>query len=327
MLRAVNSDGNILRGCVVTGRLGAVVAPGPVFRVATPEDPVMTTATHAANGTNEQPGLSTATLNRSDTDSQGTDDAESLRDSVHSAFEHVALNFSCTLPMLLGETRKRGISDEDVREVIGEDEVHAAEMLNNTRRLQCFRSAAGVPFINRDTGVGGYWLASVNELFADMNNASSCNDVQPEPASTDEPGEFKEDDLSSDYDGSESDCVYMTAGEACTPVAAVSECFDAIAYCDVTTLPRLLAETRRGGITDSAVRDALLCMDFMHVDDRATIRIFRGADDSVYLQKSCGKVGQIASVREAFAELQETLKPEEAATAERHQQSGNNDGS
>ena len=83
----------------------------------------------------------------------------------------------------------------------------------------------------------------------------------------------------------------------------VDECFLHVIHSHVTTLERLLTETRKRGVDDDEVRNLLLNMEFENHETEGTVRIFRANDGSIYLSRFWGKVGQIASVAEAFGEL------------------------
>lgn len=89
------------------------------------------------------------------------------RAAIHDAFNRVALSLSCTLPMLLEETRRRGIADEDVRRLLSEEETEMACSRGTEMHFQCFRSDAGVFYITRDTGPRNQ-LASAAEGFAEL---------------------------------------------------------------------------------------------------------------------------------------------------------------
>lgn len=89
-----------------------------------------------------------------------SDDSAAIRNAVHAAFDHVALSLSCTIPMLIEETRRRGIADEDVRRILEEDEAEANEGIESDMHLLCYRSNAGVPYVTRDTAAGNERLAT-----------------------------------------------------------------------------------------------------------------------------------------------------------------------
>ena len=86
---------------------------------------------------------------------------------VHEAFDYVALGAACTLPMLLDETRKRGVDDDDVLEVLSNDETLLSFHMGNDKRFRCCRNDRGDLFIERDSGVNAR-LASAYELFAEV---------------------------------------------------------------------------------------------------------------------------------------------------------------
>jgi len=147
MLRAANGAGNILRGCAVAGRLGAIGAPGPVFVLGTE--------------------LCTMPTDPDPQKHEVQQRYAAVRKQVHEAFDHVALSLSCTLPMLLGETRSRGIKDDDVRNILAADETEAASRLGSAMRLQCYRSNAGVLYITRDTAPDNQQASSF-DAFAEL---------------------------------------------------------------------------------------------------------------------------------------------------------------
>lgn len=89
------------------------------------------------------------------------------RVAIHEAFEHVALGMACTLPMLLQETRRRGVADNDVRRLLSEEETEMACRQGTEMHFQCFRSRAGVFYVTRDTGPRNR-LASAAEGFAEL---------------------------------------------------------------------------------------------------------------------------------------------------------------
>ncbi len=105
-------------------------------------------------------------------ESSSSDDPDppepTLRDQVHAAFDRVALSLSCTLPMLLEETRRRGIADDAVSEVLLADETAAAGGTGTDMHFQCYRSNAGVFYITRDTGPTNQ-LATSTEGFAELD--------------------------------------------------------------------------------------------------------------------------------------------------------------
>lgn len=90
-----------------------------------------------------------------------------IRVAIHDAFEHVALSMSCTLPMLLKETRRRGIADDDVRRLLSQEETEMACRRGSDMHFQCFRSRDGVFYVTRDTGSRNR-LASSAEGFAEL---------------------------------------------------------------------------------------------------------------------------------------------------------------
>ncbi len=90
-----------------------------------------------------------------------------IRNQVHEAFDFVALSLSCTLEMLLEETRARGIPDTDVSYVLACDERDAASGCGTDMSFQCFRSNAGRIYITRNSGPSNF-LASSFEAFAEL---------------------------------------------------------------------------------------------------------------------------------------------------------------
>ncbi len=91
----------------------------------------------------------------------------SIRSQVHEAFDFVALSLSCTLEMLLVETRARGIPDNDVAYVLACDERAAATGRGSDSHFQCFRTTSGRIYISRDTGPDNF-LATSFEAFAEL---------------------------------------------------------------------------------------------------------------------------------------------------------------
>lgn len=95
-----------------------------------------------------------------------------IREMVNQAFELIATNFSCFLPDLLRETRRLGVSDEDVRQLFSHDETLIAEYCGTEDfEYQCWRNASGKSFVTRSNGVDSMH-ASVNELFMELELSS-----------------------------------------------------------------------------------------------------------------------------------------------------------
>ena len=88
--------------------------------------------------------------------------SESLLERVCDAFNHVAFNGVCVLPVLLQETRKRDIRDSDVKSLISSEESYKRGSFN------CRRSANGKLFIDSGTWCEAGSLASIFELFAEL---------------------------------------------------------------------------------------------------------------------------------------------------------------
>ncbi len=95
-----------------------------------------------------------------------------IRTQVHEAFDLVALSLSCTLEMLLEETRARGIPDNDVAYVLACDERDAASGCGTDMHFQCFRSNVGRIYITRNTGPNNF-LASSFEAFAELGQQAT----------------------------------------------------------------------------------------------------------------------------------------------------------
>ena len=95
-----------------------------------------------------------------------------IRNQVHEAFDFVAYSLSCTLEMLLEETRARGIPDTDVCYVLACDERDAASGCGTDMHFQCFRTNAGRIYITRNTGPSNF-LASCFEAFAELGQKIS----------------------------------------------------------------------------------------------------------------------------------------------------------
>lgn len=98
-----------------------------------------------------------------------------VRQEVHAAFEFVALSLSCTLPMLLEETRRRGLSDDDVRTVLTIDEQDVERGIESDMHLRCFRSNAGTLYLTRDTAARND-AASSFEAFVELWRKGSRRD-------------------------------------------------------------------------------------------------------------------------------------------------------
>ncbi len=95
-----------------------------------------------------------------------------IRTQVHQAFDFVALSLSCTLEMLLEETRARGIADDDVAYVLACDERDAASGCGTDMHFQCFRSNVGRIYITRNTGPTNF-LATSFEAFAQLRQQTN----------------------------------------------------------------------------------------------------------------------------------------------------------
>ena len=123
-------------------------------------------------GKSEQTAESTSASSRLGPAPQVPDDRP-LHERIHEAFYSVAFGSTCTLPVLLAETRRLGISDEEVHETISKDETTMATHCDTNRPyLQCFRNRQGVCFL--ETTEGGFGkLASINELFQDLNETNT----------------------------------------------------------------------------------------------------------------------------------------------------------
>ncbi len=104
--------------------------------------------------------------------STATTEEVSVRDQVHDAFERVAMGSSCTLPMLLVETRSQCIDDQEVRDIISSDETNLSCQMGNDRQFRCCRTQSGQLYIERDSGVGNR-IASVFELFAAVEGGAA----------------------------------------------------------------------------------------------------------------------------------------------------------
>lgn len=98
-------------------------------------------------------------------------ESKSPHDLLNEAFELVSTDFSCRLPDLLLETRRLGISDQKVRELISEDETGLASGSDvGDRKFSCWWNAKGIGYVNRNTGADGR-LATINELFAELSES------------------------------------------------------------------------------------------------------------------------------------------------------------
>lgn len=93
---------------------------------------------------------------------------QTVRKLMNEAFEAVATDFNCLLPELLTETRRRGVTDEEVRHEISEDETCLAQQCGTEDcEFQCWRNARGVGYIARTNGTSQS-LASIGELFGEL---------------------------------------------------------------------------------------------------------------------------------------------------------------
>lgn len=90
-----------------------------------------------------------------------------VRAQLDAAFDHVALSFSCTLPMLLEETRARGLNDDDIRHLLSLDELDFGTDASTDQHYHCARSNAGTPYITRDTAPVNEPISSF-ELFTEF---------------------------------------------------------------------------------------------------------------------------------------------------------------
>lgn len=85
-------------------------------------------------------------------------------DIVLEAFDHVAMDFSVTLPRLLQECNLRGLTDAEAKAALIElENVYQ----DNERTLFANRNPAGEAFIRRDSGAE-FSIASMRELFAGL---------------------------------------------------------------------------------------------------------------------------------------------------------------
>ena len=95
-----------------------------------------------------------------------------IRTQVHEAFDFVAYSLSCTLEMLLEETRARGIPDTDVAYVLACDERDAATGCGTDMHFQCFRTTAGRIYISRNSGPNNF-LATSFEAFSELGELNA----------------------------------------------------------------------------------------------------------------------------------------------------------
>ncbi len=159
---------------MVAGRLGARlwrITPGPVF-TSNPELLFMLPASFPSGTEITADVTIHAVISFPESESAASSGPpktidDITRAEVHVAFNRVALSMSCTLPMLLAETRARGIADDDVRTVLAIEETEAAGGQGSDMHFQCFRSNAGVFYITRDTGPNNQ-LATSAEGFAEL---------------------------------------------------------------------------------------------------------------------------------------------------------------
>ena len=87
-------------------------------------------------------------------------------DIVDGAFRHVCMDFACKLETLLAETRRRGLTDAEVKAVLQESESDICG-----ERYSAWRTGAGELFLQHDNGVN-HIVASVNELFMELEGCS-----------------------------------------------------------------------------------------------------------------------------------------------------------
>jgi hypothetical protein len=105
------------------------------------------------------------------------DDEPDFVSQVEAAWNHVALGSSVKLSALLSETRKRGLSDADVKEWLQEYESdpHCAE-------IRGWRNEAGETFLYRNESAWQFTVASVNEMFVRPHGCgTSCPESPEEP--------------------------------------------------------------------------------------------------------------------------------------------------
>ena len=114
-------------------------------------------------------GTSSAQLPAPKPRSGPDNDEPEIHDLVHEAFDAISMGCVCTLADLLTETRRRGLSDSDVKEVIQDDELNLSFKLGDEHQFRCCRTSRGVAYIERDNGsTDGVTLASAAELFAEL---------------------------------------------------------------------------------------------------------------------------------------------------------------
>ena len=91
-----------------------------------------------------------------------------VRKLMNESFEAVATDFNCSLPDLLTETRRRGVTDKEVRHEISEDETCLAQQCGTEDcEFQCWRNSRGIGYIGRSNGASQS-LASIGELFGEL---------------------------------------------------------------------------------------------------------------------------------------------------------------
>ncbi len=193
--------------------------------------------------------------------------------------------------MLLEETRKRGIPDDDVHKVIASDEVDAAHGFGDDYSLQCLRSAAGVPFINCLSGTGGESLVSSNELFSELGTAESESSATGDDVA--ELGDTGQDTSPPD------------ASEVPSIRDQVHDAFDHVGMGLSCLLPVLLKETRERGIHDDDVKGIIQSDEYYGVNGNG-FHCERTAQGVGFVTVSSGGGAcRMASANELFAELED----------------------
>lgn len=100
---------------------------------------------------------------------EAADREQFISEQIESAWNHVCLGFSANLLTLLVETRKRGLTDAEVKDYLQENESEHDEDFRG------WRSGSGEPFLARNEG-SFETVASVNELFRELADDGELQD-------------------------------------------------------------------------------------------------------------------------------------------------------
>lgn len=112
----------------------------------------------------------TTSNNTSAVVSGAADREQFISEQIEAAWEHVCLGFSANLLTLLVETRRRGLTDAEVKDYLQENESEHDEDFRG------WRSGSGEPFLARNEGSFDT-VASVNELFQELAEDGELQDA------------------------------------------------------------------------------------------------------------------------------------------------------